>query len=331
MKSPSTADSNTLADRRELEDILDILVLTQSPVDEAKINQFTRLSNDRLKTCLDFLIGTKCLRAMKSRDGTFYESTPAGNGFLKDNFWKVISRKFVGGDFEKPIVSVVIPAFNEENSLGSIVWRTSETLQSYGIPFEIVVIDDGSTDSTAVVASVYGATLIKNGSNRGKGHALQLGFEKARGSYIVTMDADGSHRPEEIPKLLYPLLSRNLRVSAVIGSRFIGKIEDGSITKLHLLGNRFFDLAVKMLTGVEVSDTQSGFRAFRRDVIERMTLHSLGFEIETEMIIRILKERLTRLEVPITCRKRQNGDTKLRSFSDGFRILRAIIQTSFEP
>lgn len=331
MKNPSTANSNTIADHRELEDMLDILVLAQSPVDEAKIDQFTKLPNDHLKTCLDFLVRVKCLHVTKGRNRNLYENTPAGNGFLKDNFWKVISDKFAGGDFKKPAVSVVIPAFNEENSLGSIIWRTSEVLQSCRIPFEIVVIDDGSTDSTAIVASVYGATLIKNGSNQGKGHALQLGFEKARGSYIVTMDADGSHRPEEIPKLLYPLLSRNLRASAVIGSRFIGKIEDGSITKLHLLGNRFFDLAVKMLTGRNVSDTQSGFRAFRRDIIERMTLHSLGFEIEAEMIIRILKEKLAPLEVPITCRKRHYGHTRLRSFADGFKILKIIVQTSFEP
>jgi len=330
MKNPPTANSNATADHRESEDMLDILVLAQSHVDEVNMNKFIKLPNDLLKTYLDYLIRAKYLRTTNSRNKTFYEVTPAGNEFFNSNFWKVVSTEFFERDLEKPIVSIVIPAFNEENSLGSIIRQTNEVLQGFGMPYEILVIDDGSTDGTARVAGIHGATLVKNGSNRGKGHALQLGFEKARGSYVVTMDADGSHRPEEIPKLLYPLLSRNLRASAVIGSRFIGNIEDGSITKLHLLGNRFFDFAVRLLTGRGVSDTQSGFRAFRREVIEKMTLHSLGFEIETEMIIRILREKLTSLEVPITCRKRQHGYTKLRSFADGFKILRVIIRTSFE-
>jgi glycosyltransferase involved in cell wall biosynthesis len=229
-------------------------------------------------------------------------------------------------------ISVVIPAYNEEKTVGSVIQRAHRTLQALGIPYEIIAVDDGSTDETARIASQSGAILVSNGINLGKGQSLCTGIMKSKGSIVVTMDADGAHQPEEIPKLLSPILSRNPRTDAVIGSRFLGNLEESALSNLHFVGNKIINLVIKILTGTWVTDSQSGFRAYRREIFESTKIKSKGFDIESELTIKALTNGFKLMEVPITCMKRFDPDSRLDTFKDGFAIFRTIFESSLsEP
>jgi glycosyltransferase involved in cell wall biosynthesis len=229
-------------------------------------------------------------------------------------------------------VSVVIPAYNEGKTLGSVIERAHSVLRDLGVPYEILVVDDGSTDETARVASRSGAVLVSNGVNRGKGHSLLMGIEKSKGSIVVTMDADGSHQPEEIPKLLLPILRRNSRTDAVIGSRFLGELEESAMSNLHFFGNKIINLVIKILTGQGITDSQSGFRAYRRGIFDSTRVKSTGFDIETELTIKALVNGFMLKEVPITCTKRADSVSRLNTFKDGFAIFRTIFESALsEP
>lgn len=225
-------------------------------------------------------------------------------------------------------ISVIIPAFNEDGTLGSIIERTRKILGAFGMPYEIIVADDGSTDETARIALSQDVILVSNTHNKGKGHALSQGIAKASGSIIITMDADGSHRPEEIPKLLYPMLKKNPGVPVVIGSRFTGCIEPKAISKLNLAGNVIFNLMIRILTGRRITDSQSGFRAYRRHVLEKLKVESLGFAVDTEMILKVFKENFRMKEIPITCRRRICSNSRLSPVKDGLHILKTIMAVS---
>ena len=136
------------------------------------------------------------------------------------------------------VVSVVIPAFNEEKTIGRVIEETIQVMESLGLPYEIIVVDDGSEDRTWEEASKYKVTVLSNGRNRGKGYALRKGFQHASGDIIVTMDADGSHKPKEIPELLNALIEG---ADIAAGSRFLGKNENHT-SKLHVFGNYLINL-----------------------------------------------------------------------------------------
>jgi glycosyltransferase involved in cell wall biosynthesis len=226
------------------------------------------------------------------------------------------------------VISVVIPAYNEGKTVGSVIQRAHQVLRDLEIPYEIIVVDDGSTDETARIASQSGAVLVSNGVNRGKGHSLCMGIEKSKGSIVVTMDADGSHQPEEIPKLLSPILRRNPRIDAVIGSRFLGDLEESAMSNMRFVGNKIINLVIKMLTGKWITDSQSGFRAYRREIFDSTRIKSKGFDIETELTIKALVNGFILTEVPITCTRRVDSVSKLSTFRDGFAIFRTIFESS---
>jgi glycosyltransferase involved in cell wall biosynthesis len=222
-------------------------------------------------------------------------------------------------------VSVIIPAFNEERAIGSVIEETIRAMDSLGLPYEIIVVDDGSTDGTSRVASGYKATVLSNGKNMGKGYALRKGFEHAQGGIVVTLDSDGAHSPKEIPELVVPLLNGT---DIVAGSRFLRK-RGYTTTRLNRLGNFFFNLAIATLTGRRVTDSQTGFRALKREIIRELRLGSMGYDIETEITMKGLKNGFKFEEKPITCSRREYSSSKLKILQDGSRIFRAIVKTSF--
>jgi len=227
------------------------------------------------------------------------------------------------------MVSVVVPAFNEGASLGSVLLRTHQTLQGLALPYELIVVDDGSTDQTAATAISHGARVISNGGNLGKGYALRTGLDEAKGDVMVTLDADGENRPEEIQLLLEPILKGYPPTDIVIGSRFAGDIEPGAATFSHILGNKILNVVIFFLTGRWVSDSQCGFRAFKRELVQSLSLESKGYEIESEMTVKLLKRGCAVTVVPVTYSRRVAGTSRLRTFRDGFRILRTIIRVFF--
>jgi glycosyltransferase involved in cell wall biosynthesis len=234
-----------------------------------------------------------------------------------------------------PLISVVIPAFNEERSLGFILQRTYKVLGKMGFPHEVIVVNDGSNDRTAKVAMENGMILINNDRNLGKGDSLKRGFERARGYFVVTLDADGEHEPEDIPSLLHPVLNGengkgvSKDVAAVIGSRFNGVMEDKAMSRLHIIGNKLFNALILLLTGGFVSDSQSGFRVYRRDVLKDLALNSSGYEIETEIVVKMLRRGFVVKEVPITHRRRFEGCSRLNTLRDGVKILLTIVKARF--
>jgi len=225
-------------------------------------------------------------------------------------------------------VSVVIPAYNEEKNIEEILSRTNKTMETMGVSYEIIVVDDGSTDKTRLLAERHKATTLTNGTNRGKGQALKRGLQNAIGNIIITMDADGSHQPEEIPKLLKPLVNG---ADIVAGSRFLGRRERGSVKRLHILGNHLFNLLILLLTKKRITDSQTGFRAYKKRIIQEIEIISNGYEVETELTIKTLKNGYLIQEEPITCEKRKSGLSGLKTLSDGSKILKTILQTYFAP
>ena len=224
---------------------------------------------------------------------------------------------------KKVSVSVVIPVFNEEVTVGNVVTRTKNTLERMGVSYEILVVDDGSLDRSADIAQKLEAHVLRK-AHQGKGFALRYGFMRAKGEVVVTLDADGSHKPEEIPMVLRYLVED--RADFVIGSRFsISEDNKTKIPKINRAGNRLFNDLIWYLTGALTSDSQSGFRAIRSSLIKRMKLSCRGYEVESEMLVKALKMGAKVAETPISFDQRTVGRSKLDPIKDGARILYAII------
>jgi glycosyltransferase involved in cell wall biosynthesis len=224
------------------------------------------------------------------------------------------------------LVSFIIPAYNEEKTVGTVIDDTSQVMELYGLPYEIIVVNDGSTDHTEQIAVATGkAKVFTNRPNRGKGYCLRRGLKEAHGDIIVTLDSDGEHKPKEIPGLITPLFDNNDIVS---GSRFMGSRFDAT-KRLNQVGNFLFNTAIMTLTGKQVTDSQTGFRAMRREVVESLNLQSDGYEIETEITVKSLMNGFKLLEVPITIDRRKYSMSKIKILKDGKKILSTIIQSSF--
>jgi glycosyltransferase involved in cell wall biosynthesis len=220
-------------------------------------------------------------------------------------------------------VSVIIPVFNEEVTVGDIVTRTKKTLEKMGVTYEILVVDDGSYDRSAEVAQERKATVLRE-CHKGKGFALRCGFSHSKGELIVTLDADGSHKPEEIPLVLRYLMED--KADFVIGSRFANsEANKAKVPKINRTGNKLFNTMTGYLTGVKITDSQSGFRAFQASLIKRMRLSSHGYEVESEMLVKALMMGARVAETPISFDQRTVGCSKLDPIRDGARILYAII------
>jgi glycosyltransferase involved in cell wall biosynthesis len=258
----------------------------------------------------------------------FYITLP--DGLNADSVVTVVEHISTEGESEtamlpvvNPLISVVIPAFNEEKNIAELLANTEAALASMGFPFEVIVVDDGSKDKTKHKASNNGAKLISYSVNRGKGYALRKGLANAKGDILVTMDADGSHRPDEISKIVRPLLHG---VDVVIGSRFL-KNHGGQITsKLNTLGNHAFNILILILTKKKITDSQTGFRAFKRKTLKGIRLFSMGYEIDSELTIKTLRNGFRVHEEPISCDQRRNGMSKLSPLKDGLAILRTILR-----
>ncbi len=227
-------------------------------------------------------------------------------------------------NYSDPLISIVIPAYNEEKSLETVITRTHSTLQNL-YPYEIIVVDDGSTDKTSFVANKKNVVVVRNHKNCGKGDALKIGFCYCKGDVIVTMDADGSNQPEELPQLIRPILKDEFDV--VIGSRFRGSIENGAIKSFNLFGNKIFNLLIRILSWKQVTDSLSGFRALNRKALASLNTTSMGYEIEAEMTIELIKKGFTLGEIPIFCAKPIGRVSMLNTFQDGLKIMKTIFKT----
>jgi len=212
--------------------------------------------------------------------------------------------------------------YNEVQTIGTIIERVQATMKLLGLNYEIIVIDDHSFDNSFMVAKLYPVRVYRLAMHGGKGMGLRAGFAKAKGDIIVTIDSDGSHHPEELSRLFYPIL--NNTADLVIGSRYLYR-RHVAAKKLNVFGVKLFNLIIQMCLGVHVTDSQSGYRAMKREVLEIQHLKSCGYEIETEMLVKAAKSRFRVLEVPISFKQRTYGSSGVDHLHDGFRILVSII------
>lgn len=213
--------------------------------------------------------------------------------------------------------TAILAALDEAPTIGDIVQRCLAHVD------EVVVVDDGSRDGTAELATRAGARTLRNAQNLGKGASLRRAAAEARGEVLVTLDADGQDDPADIPALLTAL---ERGADLVIGSRFRGDFEPGAITPVNRVGNLALTAALNLLYGVRLSDTQAGFRAIRRSLWQRLPLRAARYEVETEVLVRALQAGARVVEVPVTRRPREHGSSALHGLRDGGRILACMLR-----
>lgn len=185
------------------------------------------------------------------------------------------------------------------------------------------MVDDGSTDDTSRLAAAAGARVLRLQENRGKGVAIREGLAAARGEVVVMLDADGQDDPAEIPDLLAALTDG---VDMVVGSRFRGRFGDGSITPLNYVGNRFLTLVLNVLFATTMTDTLAGFKAVRASRLRGLRFESRRYDIEVELLVRLLRAGARVVEIPVRREARLHGRSRLRSFRDGARVLGRILK-----
>jgi glycosyltransferase involved in cell wall biosynthesis len=220
------------------------------------------------------------------------------------------------------LISIIIPVYNEEQTIGNVIERVQAIMERWGQKFEVIVADDHSFDNSLKVAKEYPVRLYSLTAHVGKGMGLRAGFAKAKGDIIVTIDSDGSHMPEELPRLLKPVMQG--KADLVIGSRYLAQ-KNVATKKLNAFGVKLFNRIIQILIGVYVTDSQSGYRAMKRDVLKIQHLKSGGYEIETEMLVKTAKSHHRVIEVPISFEQRTYGRSGVDPLRDGSRILISII------
>ncbi len=214
-------------------------------------------------------------------------------------------------------ISCVIPAHNESED----VEKTVSTAKNYADL--VVVIDDGSKDSTFDIAKKAGAVTLRHSERMGKGAALRTGIRyvlRENVDYVVTLDGDGEHDPAEIPRFLPPLI--NDEADLVIGSRFKGSVE--SLTLIRKISNKLTNWLIRIGYRFFVSDSQSGFRAFNRKVLEAIDFKENGYTVDTEILIKAIKNNFRIAEVSIHSTYGRRGSRSTRRY-DTFHFLKVLL------
>jgi len=217
-------------------------------------------------------------------------------------------------------ILVCIPAFNEAKHIGQIV-KSAKHLCS-----EVLVCDDGSVDNTADIAKAAGATVIRHDSNRGYGAAIKTLFAESRKKnveIIVTLDSDGQHDVTEIPKLIGPLVRNDADI--VIGSRFLNKKTQENIPKYRNFGIRTITKLTQIASYDNLTDSQSGFRAYSKNALEKIDIYDNGMSVSTEILLKAKEKNLTIKEVPITVRYDIKDSSTQNPLKHGISVIHSVI------
>jgi len=223
---------------------------------------------------------------------------------------------------KKNSLSIVIPAKNESETIEKVLIELRKTFKKLSRQYksEVIVVCDSADDPTLNLLKKYDVKIIINNNGNGKGNALISGFKKTTGNIIITMDGDYSHQAGDIPHLINELDRGN---SLVIGSRIIGGTDENEF--IRMLGNVFLTLLFGILFGKFFSDTLNGFKAFKKELINKQPFQSKGFEIEIEIIARALMKGINVSEVASHERARSGGKPKSKVFIHGPILLWSVI------
>lgn len=228
-------------------------------------------------------------------------------------------------------LSVVVPVYNEKKNILVLLNKIKSSIANED---EIIVIEDGSSDGTLDTIKNFGCKVIVHSQNLGKGRSLIDGINAAQGDVVIFIDGDGQDDPTEIPKLIKGI---NKGYDFVIGSRFV-EDEEKKITRyskvalsnINWFGNKGLTFLINFLFKLDIKDTQSGFKCFKKSAIKNLHLVSNRYEIETEIIIKSKKNKLQILEVPVYRYERKHGESKLFDIPFGriifmLKVLKVIL------
>lgn len=223
-------------------------------------------------------------------------------------------------------LSVVIPAYNEESTIGSVLESLMRELPNI---YEIIVVDDGSKDQTASIAQKFSEEhalikLIRQPKNQGKTAALKVGFAATSGDIVLVQDADQEYDPVDIPGLIEPILIGHADV--VYGSRFMIRRAARVLYFRHFLANQFLTFLSNLLTDLNLSDVETGYKAFRGDIIRKMVIETRGFGFEIEVTAKVAKLGCRVYEVPISYHGRTYEEGKKIGVRDGIDAIFYIIK-----
>ena len=224
-------------------------------------------------------------------------------------------------------VSVIIPVYNEEEFIESLIRK----VYASSVPRQVVVVDDGSTDGTGAILGrlqpELGLEVARQGKNPGKGQAVRTGIARCHGTVVLIQDADLEYDPEDYAQLLKPLKDR--RTDVVYGSRFLGAHRASYFW--HRLGNWMVTTFVNILFNASLTDVESGYKVFRRQVLDGLMLRSKGFEFEVEITCKLLQRRHVIFEVPISYYGRTYAEGKKITWRDGLVALGMTLWYRLNP
>jgi glycosyltransferase involved in cell wall biosynthesis len=220
-------------------------------------------------------------------------------------------------------VSFIVPAYNEESTIGEVL----ERVDALGFDSQFVIVDDGSTDGTAAVLAEWGKrdnVVVVSQTNQGKGAAIRAAIPLVDGDITVIQDADMEYDPADIPLLIEPI--RRGVADVVFGSRLSGGRAQRAYMFWHLVGNRFLSLLTNVLYNTTISDMETGYKAFRTDVLRSLKLTENHFGIEPEITAQVCKAKLRIYEIPIAYYGRTYEEGKNITWRDGFKAVYVLLR-----
>ena len=218
-------------------------------------------------------------------------------------------------------VSFLIPAYNEAKTIGEVLDR----IDALGLDRQVIVVDDGSTDGTGdVVEARQGDIVLLRQPNGGKGSAIRAAIPHIDGEIVVIQDADMEYDPAEVPRLIEPI-ERGF-ADVVYGSRLSGGMPQRAYLFWHLVGNRFLSIVTGILFNTTLSDMETGYKAFRTEVLQSLELRENDFGIEPEITGQICKRKLRIYELPISYYGRTYGEGKNITWRDGFKAIWVLVR-----
>ena len=225
-------------------------------------------------------------------------------------------------------LSIIIPCFNEENTLERCVAKV-RAIADTSLSLEIIIVDDGSRDRSLQIARSLekdhkDVVAIQQTHNQGKGAALRTGFQRATGDYVAVQDADLEYDPQDLKRLLVPLV--NDEADVVFGSRFLSSGTHRVLYFWHSLGNRMLTLLSNMFTDLNLTDMETCYKVFRRDIIQSITIHENRFGFEPEIVAKVAQMRLRIFEMGVSYYGRTYEEGKKIGMKDGFRALYCVFR-----